>query len=115
MSVFSDINNTTEKASHIGERYVKASHQYFKLKVFQQLTVSISLLAKVLAIGILLFAGLVFFSVAGAIELSNALDSYSLGFFLVGLIYILVSIIIYLMRAKFNPFIIKKLGPKFFD
>ena len=115
MSVFNDINHTTERASQIGERYIRASHQYFKLKVFQQLTLSLSLVTKVLAVGSLLFAGLVFLSIAGAIELGNAVNSYSLGFLLVGLIYVVISILIYLLRAKFNAYIIKKVGLKFFN
>ena len=51
MSVFESLNNTTDKATDIGERYIKASHQYLRLKIFQQLTSSVSLMAKVLIIG----------------------------------------------------------------
>ena len=47
MSVFEDVNHTASKVSHIGERYIRASHQYFRLKIFQQLTLSLSLVAKV--------------------------------------------------------------------
>lgn len=115
MSVFNDINHTTDKATHIGERYIKASHQYVRLKIFQQLTLSLSLVTKVLAVGSLLFAGLLFLSIAAGIELGNAVNSYSLGFLLVGLIYVMLSIIIYMVRAKFNAYILKKVGPKFFN
>ncbi|WP_340155009.1 hypothetical protein [uncultured Winogradskyella sp.] len=115
MSVFEDINYTTEKASNIGERYIRASHQHFKLKIFQQLTLSLSLMAKVLAVGSLLFAGLVFLSVSGAMILGKTLNSYALGFLIVGLIYIMISIIIYKLRAKFNTIIIKKVGQNFFN
>ncbi|WP_179351977.1 phage holin family protein [Winogradskyella vidalii] len=115
MSVFEDLKHTTEKTSDIGERYVRASHQYFRLKVFQQLTISLSMAAKVLVVGTLLFGGLVFLSIAGAIELGNALNSYSLGFLMVGLIYLVIALICYLLRKKFNAFIIKKVGLKFFN
>lgn len=115
MSVFDDINHTTDKASHIGERYIKASHQYFRLKVFQQLTLSLSLATKVIAFGSFMFAGLLFLSIAAGIEIGKAVSSYSLGFLIVGIAYFIISILIYLMRAKFNSYIIKKLGPKFFN
>ncbi|MBF8150770.1 hypothetical protein ITJ86_12735 [Winogradskyella sp. F6397] len=115
MSVFDDINQTTSKASHIGERYIRASHQYFRLKIFQQLTLSLSLVTKVLAIGSLLFAGLVFLSIAAALEIGDALDSFALGFLIVGFVYVLLSVIIYLLRAKFNTMIIKRVGLKFFN
>lgn len=115
MSVFEDINDTTEKASNIGERYIKSSHQYFKLKIFQQLTLSLSLVAKVLAVGSLLLVGLAFLSVAAAMEMSRLLDSHSLGFLLVGFFYVIISVIIYKLRAKFNTIIIKKVGQNYFN
>ena len=115
MSVFEDINRTTDKASNIGERYVKASHQYLRLKIFQQLTLSLSMAAKVLVIGAFIFGGFVFISIAAAIELSHAVESYALGFLLVGGIYMLLAILVYLLRFKFNAFIIKKTGRKFFS
>ena len=115
MSVFEDINYTTEKASHIGERYVKASHQYFRLKIFQQLTLSLSMATKVLIVGSFLFAGFIFMSIAAAIELGNTVNSVALGFLLVGLIYVVLSVIFYLLRGKFNTYIIKKVGLKFFN
>lgn len=115
MSIFEDINDTTNKASNIGERYIKASHQYFRLKIFQQLTLSLSLIAKIVAVTGFLFAGLVFMSIAASIELGKAVESYSLGFLLVGLIYLVISIIIFMLRSKLNTYIIKKVGLKFFS
>lgn len=115
MSVFENINRTTDKASMIGERYAKASHQYFKLKVFQQLTLSLSMAAKVMVIGAMVFGGLVFVSIAAAIELSRSVGSFGLGFFLVGLIYFALGLLTYLLRSKFNYYIIKKIGVKFFN
>lgn len=115
MSIFEDLKHTTDKTSDIGERYIRASHQYFRLKVFQQLTISLSMAVKVLVVGTFLFGGLIFLSIAGAIELGNELDSYSLGFLLVGLIYMVLSLIFYVFRRAFNTFVIKKIGVKFFN
>jgi hypothetical protein len=39
MSIFEEINNTTNKATKIGERYMR-THNIFELKGFQQLTLS---------------------------------------------------------------------------
>ncbi|MBO6880482.1 hypothetical protein [Winogradskyella sp.] len=115
MSVFNDINNTTDKASEIGERYLKTSHQYFKLKVFQQLTLTMSLLAKILLIGGIAFIGIIFLAVALAIELGNVFESLVLGYLSVGTIFLVVALIIYSLRAKINRFIIKTFSLKFFD
>lgn len=115
MSVFNDINNTTDKASEIGERYLKTSHQYFKLKVFQQLTLTMSLLAKILLIGGIAFIGIIFLAVALAIELGNVFESLVLGYLSVGIIFLAVALIIYSLRAKINRTIIKTFSLKFFD
>lgn len=115
MSVFNDINNTTNKVTDIGERYLKTSHQYFKLKVFQQLTLTMSLLAKVLLIGGIAFIGIIFLAVALAIELGNAFESLVLGYLCVGLIFLAIALVIYGLRAKINTFIIKTFSLKFFD
>ena len=115
MSILEDINNTTDKASEIGERYIKTSHQYFKLKIFQQLTLTFSMLTKALIIGGLALIGIVFMSVALAIKLGKVLDSTTLGYLAVGFIFVVMAIIIYGFRAKINALIIKTLSLKFFD
>ena len=51
MTVFESLNNTTDKATDTAERYVKTSKDYLKLKIFQQLTISISLVSKFAVIG----------------------------------------------------------------
>ncbi len=55
MNVFESLNETSNKAVDIGEKYVEASHQYLKLKIFQQLTGAMSLFGKMLLIGSFLF------------------------------------------------------------
>ena len=34
MSVFENLHNTTDKATDLGEKYIKTSRQYFRLKIF---------------------------------------------------------------------------------
>lgn len=114
MNVFDALNDTTDKATNIGERYIKASHQYLKLKIFQQLTLTMSLLAKVLIIGGMMFVGLVFSSVALAMEIGDALNSLALGYLVVGSIYVALAILLYFVRTKINNLIIKKTGQNFF-
>lgn len=115
MSVFNDINSTTDKATDIGERYLKTSHQYFKLKVFQQLTLTVSMLAKVLLIGGIAFVGLIFLAVALAIKLGNVFNSLVLGYLCVGAIFLVLALVIYSLRSKINRYIIKTFSLKFFD
>ncbi|MBV7267852.1 hypothetical protein [Winogradskyella luteola] len=115
MSVFDDLNTTTDKASGIGERYIKTSHQYIKLKIFQQLTLSFSILSKVLVIGGFAFFGIIFLAVALAIKLGNVFNSIMLGYLAVGIIFMGIALIIYILRSKINKLIIKTFSSKFFD
>ncbi|MDO6598143.1 hypothetical protein Q4512_14565 [Oceanihabitans sp. 2_MG-2023] len=115
MSVFESINNTSEKATDLGEKYIKTSHDYIKLKTFQQLTFSISLVVKLFAVGSLVFLGLVFLAISGAIAIGNALGSFTLGCFIVALIFIALAVLIYVFRKYIDQKIIKKVSIKFFN
>lgn len=114
-NLFKSINDTTDKAVDIGEKYIKDTQEYYKLKVFQQLTVSVSMIAKVLCIGALLFIGLIFLSFAAAIALGEMLNNIALGYLIVAGFFLIVGGIAYVTRAFINGLIISKLSPKFFN
>ena len=115
MNVFQSLGETTDKATDIGEAYFKASHQYLKLKAFQQLTLSVSMVAKLTAISLFVFLGLIFCAVATAMAIGNALENLLLGYLRVGLLFLLIGLVIYLKRAFINAIVIKKIGAKFFS
>lgn len=115
MSLSESINKTNTKASKVGEEYLKASYDYYKLKIFQQLSISISMVFKTVIIGGLLLMGLCFLGIALAFSIGKALDSYMLGFVIVGVVFIFLSVIAMLTRKHINNFIIKKLSEKFFN
>ena len=115
MTVFESIQDASNQAIDKGEEYLKKSHEYYKLKVFQQLTMSISLVLKSLLIGGLILIGFVFIAVASAIAIGNMLDSFSLGFLIVGLIFMVFSVIIYLIRKQINSKVIQSLSKTFFE
>ncbi|NNE31982.1 MAG: phage holin family protein [Winogradskyella sp.] len=115
MSVFSDIHNTTDKATDIGERYIKTSRQYFKLKVFQQLSHTLTTLAKIVAFGSFAFLGIIFLAVALALKIGELLDSIVVGYLIVGLIFIVIAAIVYAIRERITKLIIKSLSLKFFN
>ncbi|MFL0353706.1 hypothetical protein [Xanthomarina sp. GH4-25] len=115
MSVFESLGETTDKATDIGETYIKASHQYLKLKVFQQLTLSVSMIMKLFAISVFVFTGFVFCAVAAAIAIGEVLNNMLLGCLIVGAIFILIGLFIYIGRAIINKIVIQKIGLKFFS
>lgn len=114
-NIFESINNTSEKAVDIGEKYLKDTKEYYRLKIFQQITVSISMLAKVLAIGGLLFIGLIFLAVAAALSIGDLVNNTALGYVIVAFGFFIVGGVVYINRSVINHKIISKLSSKFFN
>lgn len=93
MKIF-DLNKLTETVSE----YIETRIELLKLDFQEQF---VKFMAKALTWGILLLCGLtiLFFISFGLAELLNeALQSHYLGFLLVGSLYLLIAIIIYLSR-----------------
>lgn len=114
-NIFESINNATDSATEIGEKYLDDTKEYFRLKIFQQLTISISMIAKALIIGGLLFIGLIFLSVAAALAIGKWIDNVALGYVVVAVFFLIVGGIVYFQRAIINKRIIAKMSPKFFN
>ncbi len=114
MSIFESINNTSDKATDIGGRYFENSFEYYKLKVFQQLTNTISMLVKALIIGAVLFIGLIFLFISAAIAIGHALGDVALGYLIVGGFFMILGFIIYKLRYLVDAKIIAKVHTKFF-
>lgn len=115
MGLIDSINETNDKAVDVGERYVKTSYKYYKLKIFQQLTISVSLVFKALIIGGLALIFIVFGAIALSIVIGESLGSYPLGFFIVGLLFLVMAFVSYYFKDEINKIIIKKLSKKFFN
>ena len=115
MTVFESLNETTTKATNTAEKYIDTSKDYLKLKVFQQLTLTLSLAVKSAIIGGLIAFALIFISISGALALGDKLDNLPLGFLLVGLIFVILSIIVFIFRERVNSKIISTVSEKFFD
>lgn len=114
-NIFESINNTSDKAAEVGEKYLRDSHDYYKLKIFQQLTVSVSMIAKALLIGGLLFIGLIFISIAAALALGDLIGNIAVGYLIVAGFFLIAGAVLYSNRRFINHEIIKKMSPKFFN
>lgn len=115
MGILDSLHETNKKASDIGEKFIAKSYDYYKLKIFQQITMSLSMIFKVLAIGSLIFTAFVFLSIAAAFKISALLNSPAKGFLIIGGIYLVMSLIIFLLRKYINNAIIKSLSKPFFS
>ena len=115
MNIFETVNETSEKITDAGEIYIKKSQEYYTLKVFQQLSASISLLTKVLILGGLLFVGLFFLAFAAAMLIGESLGNLALGYFIIAMAFLLVMGVIYLNRQYINNRVVRSLSSKFFN
>lgn len=115
MSIVESIGETNKKAADLGEKYLDTSYEYYKLKIFQQLTITVSMVFKAILIGSFLAVGLTFTALAVAISIGKALGNYAQGFILVGLVFIFLSFIAFLFKKRINNFVVDLLSEKFFN
>jgi hypothetical protein len=115
MSVIESLGKTNKKAADLGEKYLDTSYEYYKLKIFQQLTITISMVFKAILIGSFLAIGLFFIALALALFIGKTLDNYAQGFIIMGLIFVFLSFISLLFKKRVNDFVVSILSEKFFN
>lgn len=115
MSLLDSVSETNAHATKVGEKYLKTSYEYYKLKIFEQLTISIGMVMKIILIGGFTLIGVSFLAVALALSIGEALNNATLGFVSVGILFFILSAILFQLRKHLNNFIIKKLSKKFFN
>ncbi len=115
MNVFESIGEKADRATEIGEAYLKTSHQFFKLKLFQQLAFSVSMVAKLIFIGSFIILGIIFGAVAGAISLGKLFNSLPLGYLTVAGIFFLLGFLLFATRKTINRYVLEKMSLKFFS
>lgn len=115
MGLIDSISDTNSKAADVSEKYIKTSYKYYKLKLFQQLSISVSLVFKSLIIGGFILMCLFSSFVALALYIGESTDNYPLGFVIVSFIFLALSVLAYVLKHIINKLVIKKLSDKFFN
>ncbi|MCX2720746.1 phage holin family protein [Lentiprolixibacter aurantiacus] len=95
--------------------YVEHSLEYAKLKSFKISMVLVTYFAKVVLIGVLAILTLLFLSLAASFALGEELDNLLYGFLIVGLIYLLLAFVGYVLREKLNKPILRMFSKHYFD
>ena len=108
-------NSTSDSTIDIAKRYSETSYKYIKLKIFHLLTSNIALLAKVFVIGVLFLISILFLSISGALAIGEELNNMPLGFLSIFFIYLILTLIAYLLRKKINKSVITSFADKFFS
>ncbi|MEO9892777.1 hypothetical protein [Aurantibacter sp.] len=115
MGIIKSLNHTSDKAIDISENYYQKTQEYYKLKIFQQLTQTIGLFCKTALIGSLIFLGIIFLAVSGTLALSNLLNNPIAACLIIAGLIFLLAYVVYYLRARIDAYIIKSSSKTFFD
>lgn len=111
---FEELEENTERLHQEARSFLETTLAYQKLKVFKLAMLSTSLIFKILLVGLGLSVFLLFCSLAAAFAIGEALNNISLGFLILGGIYLFFTILIYSLRKKLIEGLILRLFSKIF-
>ena len=97
---FEELKEHTEDIQKQAKDYIENSVAYYKLWGFKLAMKSTTMMLKFVLIAMSLTMVLFFCSVAGAFAIGQALDSYALGFLIVGGIYLVLTGLLFLIKDK---------------
>lgn len=114
--VFEAFTKNLENILEDLKSYCNSSIKYYKLKVLKKIVNAISSTIKVLLCMVLLIFLIFFFSIAAGILIGRCMDSYVCGFFIVGLFYSLLLLIVILFgKMMIRRPLRKRLAKKMFS
>ena len=113
---FEELKEHTEDIQKEAQAYIENSVAYYKLWGFKVAMKSTTMMLKFALIAMSLTMVLFFCSIAGAFAIGEALDSYALGFLIVGGIYLVFTGLLFLIKDKIveGP-ILEKFSEIFFN
>lgn len=97
---FEEIKENVEDIQEQAEAYIENNLAYYKLRTFKMAMKSATTILKFSLILLGFGMVLLFLSLALAFALANYLDSYPFGFLIVGVIYLLGTGLLFLVRDK---------------
>lgn len=95
--------------------YVGNNVEYYQLKSFKVLMKSITSLTKILLIGSVILVTILMLSFAASYGIARVLGNTFYGFLLVGLFFVLISFIAYLLRNKLDKPLLKMFSNFYFE
>nr|WP_297308169.1 competence protein [uncultured Flavobacterium sp.] len=116
MDLNKELKEDFEKIKVDAKAFIDQNIEYYQLLGLKISCKAFSLILKIFLLALFLSIALLFISIASAFALGNLLESYTLGFLIIGGIYLLVTAIVYLNRNKLIDLpVIKKLSEMFYE
>ena len=113
---FDELKENTENIQQHAQDCFESNLAYYKLKSFKLAMKSTPMILKLLLIVLCLTMVLLFFSIAGGLALGTYFKSYSIGFLIVGGIYLVLTFLLFFIKDKIieGP-ILEKFSEIFFN
>lgn len=116
MGLNEELKDELEKIKVEAKTLIETNIEYYQLLGLKISCKAFSLLLKIFLIALFLSISLLFISIASAFALGKLLESYTLGFLIIGALYLLFTAVIYLNRQKIIDIpVIKKLSNMFYE
>ncbi|MGB3150645.1 MAG: phage holin family protein [Maribacter sp.] len=112
---FEEVKENIAEAEVNFKAYIEHSSEYYKLKGFKFLMKGITYASKALMVSIVALMAIFFLSIAASFGLGQQLNNNFYGFLIVGLFYVLIGIILFLLRHKIDKPLLKKFSEFYFD
>lgn len=113
---FEELKENTENIQDQAQAYIESNLAYYKLWGFKVAMKSTTMILKFTLIALCFLMVLLFCSIAGALTIGKSLDSYPLGFLIVGGIYFVLSLLLFLIKDKIvEGTILEKFSEIFFN
>ncbi len=97
---FEKLTENVKELTDNTQEYIKTSAEYYKLSIFRTSMKGLIGFANVALRATFALIALLFLSVGLAIVIGEAMDSASAGYFIVGVFYIIVFILIFMFAKK---------------
>ena len=107
-------NEALNQAIGEAQNYLESSKEYLRLQVFKMAMQLVSSLAKGLLLGAIALMVLLFLSYAAAQQLGVYLGNTAYGFLVVGGVYILVFMLVYLLRNRLDKPVLRHFSHLYF-
>lgn len=95
--------------------YIANNQEYYHLKTFKILMKGITSLSKMLLIVAIIFLALFSISLAVSYAIGQALDNMVYGFVIVGVFFIVIGFIVYLLKDRLDKPLLKMFSNYYFD
>jgi hypothetical protein len=114
--VFEKLTNSVKELNENIRALSYSTSEYYKLNLYKKIIRGAIFLVNMLLIGFVCLIGILFLSIAIAMSIGNALNNPSVGFYIVGSFYVLISGFIWIFGKKYiQKIILIKSSKTFFN